>query len=78
MTPLSRAFLHFSTSLKVSVIVSVSTIQSQSRLGLDLLTFPGLGLDLESGPDMGKVSISLSVLKMLVSTSADWQAVAQK
>ena len=54
-----------------------SQYQSQSRpsslsldLGLELLTFLGLDLSLESRPDMGKVSISVSVSKMLVSTAA--------
>ena len=55
-----------------------SQYQSQSRpsslsldLGLELLNFLGLDLSLESRPDMGKVSISVSVSEMLVSTAAD-------
>ena len=42
-------------------------------LGLELLTFLGLDLSLESRPVMGKVSISVSVSKMLVSTAAGTQ-----
>ena len=59
-----------STSVKVSFLVSALTILTKSCLGLELLTFLGLGLNLESRPDMGKVPISLSVSKMLVLTFA--------
>ena len=70
MVPCSGFFCIFTQVWK-------SQYQSQSRpsslsldLGLELLTFLGLDLSLESRPDMGKVSISVSVSKMLVSTAA--------
>ena len=71
MVPCSGFFCIFTQVWK-------SQYQSRSRpsslsldLGLELLTFLGLDLSLESRPDMGKVSISVSVSKMLVSTAAD-------